>query len=59
MEHMPDFKLERPETIEDAVRLRAADATGRYLAGGTDMVVNVRRGIEQPTTLVAESKTDE
>ena len=52
MELMPAFKLERPETVEDAVRLRAADETGRYLAGGTDMVVNVRRGIEAPTTLV-------
>ena len=52
MEFMPAFKLERPETVEDAVRLRAADQTGRYLAGGTDMVVNVRRGIEAPTTLV-------
>lgn len=52
MEYMPGFKLERPETVEDAVKLRAADETGRYLAGGTDMVVNVRRGIETPTTLV-------
>ncbi len=52
MEYMPAFKLERPETVEDAIRLRAADETGRYLAGGTDMVVNVRRGIETPTTLV-------
>ena len=52
MELMPDFKLERPGTVEEAVRLRAADAAGRYLAGGTDMVVNVRRGIETPTTLV-------
>ena len=52
MEYMPAFKLERPDTVADAVRLRAADETGRYLAGGTDMVVNVRRGIETPTTLV-------
>lgn len=51
MELMPDFALQRPETVEDAVRLRAGD-NARYLAGGTDMVVNIRRGIEQPATLV-------
>lgn len=51
MELMPDFALRRPETVEDAVRLRAGDGA-RYLAGGTDMVVNIRRGIERPATLV-------
>ena len=49
---MPEFALHRPATIDEAVKLRAADATSRFLAGGTDMVVNVRRGIEQPTTLI-------
>jgi 4-hydroxybenzoyl-CoA reductase subunit beta len=38
--------------VEEAVRLRGADKRARYLAGGTDMVVNVRRGIEQPTALI-------
>ena len=52
MELMPAFTLHRPETVEDAVRLRPVDATGRFVAGGTDMVVNVRRGIEQPTSLI-------
>ncbi len=52
MELMPALTLERPETVEDAVRLRAAGEGARYLAGGTDMVVNIRRGIEQPTALI-------
>jgi len=52
MEYMPAFTLHRPETVEDAVNLRNADKRARYLAGGTDMVVNVRRGIEQPTALI-------
>jgi len=52
MEHMPAFTVHRPTSVEDAVRLRSADKRSRYVAGGTDMVVNVRRGIEQPTSLI-------
>jgi 4-hydroxybenzoyl-CoA reductase subunit beta len=52
MEYMPALTVHRPERVEDAVKLRAADKRSRYLAGGTDMVVNVRRGIEQPTALI-------
>jgi 4-hydroxybenzoyl-CoA reductase subunit beta len=52
VEYMPEFALHRPATIDEAVKLRAADVTSRFLAGGTDMVVNVRRGIEQPTALI-------
>ena len=52
MELLPDFTLHRPADIAEAVRLRAADADARYLAGGTDMVVNMRRGIERPSALI-------
>lgn len=52
MENMPEFTLHRPDTAEEAVRLKAADPTSRYLAGGTDMIVNVRRGIEAPETMI-------
>ena len=52
MEFMPDFKLHRPDTIEDAVKLRAEEPDALFVAGGTDMIVNVRRGIEQPKHLI-------
>jgi len=52
MENMPEFTLHRPETAAEAVKLKASDATSRYLAGGTDMIVNVRRGIETPETMI-------
>ena len=51
MELMPAFALARPDTVEEAVRLRAGGGA-KYLAGGTDMVVNIRRGIESPSSLV-------
>jgi 4-hydroxybenzoyl-CoA reductase subunit beta len=52
MEFMPEFKLHRPETVAEAVKLNGGSDTARYLAGGTDMVVNIRRGIETPETLI-------
>lgn len=52
MEYMPDFTLHRPRAVEDAVRLRGETDGARYVAGGTDMLVNVRRGIEQPKALI-------
>ncbi len=52
MEYMPEFKLHRPETIADAVAIRSSDENAKFLAGGTDMVVNIRRGIEAPDALI-------
>ena len=52
MELMPNFKLHRPATVEEAVALCDANEEARYLAGGTDLLVNVRRGIETPKHLI-------
>jgi 4-hydroxybenzoyl-CoA reductase subunit beta len=52
MEYMPAFKLHRPESIADAVRLRSSEDNALFVAGGTDMVVNIRRGIEAPDALI-------
>ena len=52
MELLSELKLHHPISVEDAVSLHAAAPTGRYLAGGSDLLVNVRRGIEQPGSLV-------
>ena len=47
MEYMPNFQLHRPESAEEAVKLRSEHPGALFVAGGTDMIVNVRRGIEQ------------
>ncbi|MBT7756279.1 MAG: 4-hydroxybenzoyl-CoA reductase subunit beta, partial [Rhodospirillaceae bacterium] len=52
MEFMPELDLHHPATVEDAIKAYADAPDGRYLAGGSDMLVNIRRGIEQPDTLV-------
>jgi len=52
MEYMPNFQLHRPTSAEEAVKLRTEQPEARFVAGGTDMIVNVRRGIEQPENLI-------
>ena len=52
MEFMPNFKLYRPDNVDDAIKIKTEHAEARYVAGGTDMIVNIRRGIEQPQCLV-------
>lgn len=52
MEHMPAFRTHRPDTVAEAVRLASAEPGARFLGGGTDLVVNVRRGIEAPGALI-------
>lgn len=52
MEYLPDFKVVRPATVQQAVAAYAAHADARYIAGGTDLMVNVRRGIVAPQTLI-------
>ena len=52
MERMPDFRLSHPASYAEAAALLAADANARLLAGGTDLVPNLRRGLEAPSLLV-------
>jgi 4-hydroxybenzoyl-CoA reductase subunit beta len=52
MDALPEFELLRPRTLAEAVDARAAHPAARLLGGGTDLVVNIRRGIEAPGQLV-------
>lgn len=52
MERLPDFRLSRPASYAEAAALLAGDPQARLLAGGTDLVPNLRRGLEAPTRLV-------
>ena len=52
MEYMPNFQLHRPKSSEEAVKLLNEQTEARFVAGGTDMIVNVRRGIQQPENLI-------
>ena len=59
MEYLPNFQLYRPLSVEQAASLYAENDGVRYLAGGSDMIVNIRRGIETPAALIDLSQIPE
>jgi 4-hydroxybenzoyl-CoA reductase subunit beta len=52
MERMPDFEWSRPASYAEAAAQLAAEPGARLLAGGTDLVPNLRRGLAHPTRLL-------
>lgn len=59
MELLPNFSLLRPRSIAEAVAARAGAGEIRFLAGGTDLLPALRRGLMQATTLVDLSQVAE
>jgi 4-hydroxybenzoyl-CoA reductase subunit beta len=51
MRALSEFTQQRPESLAEAVTL-GGGAGARLLAGGTDLLPNLRRGLEQPAVLV-------
>lgn len=52
MHALPEFTLQRPGTLAEAAALLAAEPGARLVAGGTDLLPNLRRGLERPRVLV-------
>jgi 4-hydroxybenzoyl-CoA reductase subunit beta len=52
MQRMPEFELKRATSLAEAVAWLAADPRARLIAGGTDLMPNLRRGIERAPILV-------
>jgi CO/xanthine dehydrogenase FAD-binding subunit len=49
---MNAIRYETPRSVAEAVRLMAADSGARVLAGGTDLLVQFRVGVRQPSAFV-------
>lgn len=52
---LPKFSHHRPETVEQAVEALSANPGAKVLAGGTDLLVNMKHRIETPPVLVSLS----
>jgi 4-hydroxybenzoyl-CoA reductase subunit beta len=52
MHALPAFDLRRPATLDEAAGLLAASPGARVVAGGTDLLPNLRRGLEAPMLLI-------
>ena len=53
------FELVRPASLVQALEARAANPHAQLLGGGTDLVVNIRRGIVTPPVLVDMTGVEE
>ena len=60
MNVLPEWELMAPESIDEVRAVRAHHPGSRFLGGGTDLVVNLRRGIgDPPATLIDVSRVAE
>lgn len=56
---LAEFRIAQPNTVKEAVAACLKHPGSRYVAGGTDLIVNMRRGISGPDLLVDLSGIDE
>ena len=60
MDVLPPFELLRATTVDQALEWRLEHPRSRLLGGGTDLIVNTRRGIgDDPGTLIDVNGVDE
>ncbi len=52
MPHLSEFEFKRATSVAQAVEWLAADPRARLHAGGTDLLPNLRRGVEQAPVLI-------
>jgi len=52
VERLPPFALHRPTSVDEATALLAGNPGARVIAGGTDLVPNLRDGLGAPPVLV-------
>ena len=59
MDALPQFDLIRPRSLDELIAARAAHGGSQLLGGGTDLVVNIRRGIVAPPVLIDVNDVEE
>ena len=59
MDALPDFRVLNPRTVDEVIAARAANPGSMPLGGGTDLVVNIRRGIVAPKVLIDLNRVQE
>ncbi len=52
MQGLPVLHVQRPTSTAQALALLAGEPAARLIAGGTDLIPNLRRGLERPPLLV-------
>lgn len=57
-EAMPKFQLVEPNTVDEAVNALQSDPAAVLCAGGTDLIVRLRKGLSEAATLISLGKID-
>src|SRR6516164_7787441 len=52
MDALPQWRLLRPTSLAEVVKARAEHPRAQLVGGGTDLLVNIRRGIVAPPVLI-------
>jgi 4-hydroxybenzoyl-CoA reductase subunit beta len=58
MDALPEFTVLNPTTLDEAIAARAAHPDSKPLGGGTDLIVNIRRGIVAPPVLIDMNRVE-
>jgi 4-hydroxybenzoyl-CoA reductase subunit beta len=58
MDALPEFNVIGATTLDEVIAARTAYPNSRLLGGGTDLVVNIRRGIVAPAVLIDLSRVE-
>jgi len=56
---LAEFRLVHPSTVKEAIAVCLKQPGSRFIAGGTDLIVNMRRGVSRPNLLVDLSGINE
>jgi 4-hydroxybenzoyl-CoA reductase subunit beta len=59
MDALASFQLVRPTTLDEVLQSRERHPDGQLLGGGTDLLVNIRRGIVAPPALIDVTSVQE
>ena len=59
MDALPEFRIINPKTLAEAIAARVDNPRAMPLGGGTDLVVNIRRGIVAPPVLIDMNRVPE
>ena len=52
MDALPNFSMVNASTVDDVLKARATHDDSKLVGGGTDLIVNIRRGIVAPPVLI-------
>ncbi|MEM6926285.1 MAG: FAD binding domain-containing protein [Myxococcota bacterium] len=58
MLRMPAFEVLRPATVDEAVAMRTDHPDSRYVAGGTDLLPNLKHGLDAPSHLISLDRVE-